>query len=233
MPTDEIPDDIAALLRDRATGAPAAGAQARWSTKTTGRGDAPAHDAPTAVPATVAGTAALAGFAAGLLSGIVSAYLVVTLLAPPPPDVPLPAPVPVVQPQALAAVAPPAPAAPARVAVKPAPVVAPIPAAIPASSPHGSHAAEHAAERAWLDAARTALAQDDFDNAKNNLETAGARFPDGALREEREALAVHVLIARGDQKLAELAFNTFRTRHPGSLFTLAIEDAMREREATR
>lgn len=234
MPTEEIPDDIAALLRDaRATDVPAAGAQARQWAKTMGRSDSPGpgNGTPTAAPATVASTALLASFAAGVLCGIVGTVVVVTLLAAPP-KVYVPVPVPAVQ------------SSPARVAVAPAPAVTPLPivvkpasapvaAAIPASSAHESHTTERATERAWLDAARTALSEHDFDSATSNLETAGARFPDGALSEEREALAIHVLIARGDQKLAELAINTFRARRPGSPFVLAIEEAMQQMEATR
>lgn len=221
MPADEIPDDIAALLRDHAVDAPAAGAQARRPAKTMRRdGHGP-------------GTAALAGFAAGVLGGIVGAFVVVTVFAAPP-EAHAPAPVPaVLSPQTRAAVEP-APVAPVprpRMVVEKTP--APAAPVILASSTRGARSTESATERAWLDAARAALTLDDLDNATSNLETARARFPDGRLSEEREALAIHVLIARGERSLAELGFNTFRARHPGSPFALAIEEAMQGMEASR
>lgn len=218
MPADNIPDDIAALLRDDATDAN--GAHTRQRAKTM-RGTVPGTSRP----------AALAGFAAGILCGIVlcgiaGALVVVPLLAPPP-IAQVPVPVPAVEsPQTLAEVAPTpvARAVPARTLVAKSARVAP--RVIPPAT-------ERATERPWLDAARTALTQDDLEGAATHLETARAKFPDGSLSEEREALAIHVLIARGDQTLAAQAIDTFRARHPGSPFALAIEDAMQEMEGTR
>lgn len=204
MAAYEIPDDIAAVLRDRATGVPA--------TK-------PLHRDRRAPPGASRITAL--AFAAGIAGGIAGA-LTVLLLAPLR-GTPVPIPVTAVAPAPAIAAVPAAPEVP----------LAPRPRVFARKPSPPARAIDRATERAWLDAARAALAQQDFDGATRNLESARARFPEGALREEREALAIHVLVARGERDLAEMAIHTFHERHPMSPFALAIEEAMAEREANR
>lgn len=218
MPTDEIPDDIAALLRDaREADVPPAGAKERVWAETMARVDGPGSGPGTRAPSSTSGAAALSGFAAGVLSGIAGTYAVLSLFAAPPEVVYVPVEVPVVE-----APTPKPHATPARTVSQ----VRPTPAPTPGPK-------ERATERAWLDAARTALSRGDFEAATQALETARTRFPEGKLGEEREALAVHALIARGDAETARLAADTFRKQHERSLFLPAIEDAMREMESQR
>jgi hypothetical protein len=227
MPTDEIPDDIAALLRvAKAADVPPAGAKERIWAQTMARVDAPgAGPGPGSRGAsTLPGKAALSGFAAGLLSGIVGTVVVMTFLAAPAEVVDLPAPVEtrVTEVASAPAEKPASTPAPAKTL----PRVQPTPSPAPVEK-------ERATERAWLDAARTALSRGDFEAAAQALETARARFPEGSLDEEREALGVHVLLARGDAAAARLAADAFRKRHGQSLFLPAIEAAMREMESQR
>lgn len=126
-------------------------------------------------------------------------------------EVPAPAPVPPAPEAALTkddaspapAAPPPAPALPRqRAAQKPRPTL-PAPSTL-------NH------ERALLDRARTALARRDASSALEALELHGTDYPKGQLREEREALRVHVLMLLGKPEEARGAFSSFRSEYPQS-----------------
>ncbi len=75
------------------------------------------------------------------------------------------------------------------------------------------------AESALLDTARSAVAQGEGERALAAVARHEATFPNGLLREEREALAVKALIlaGRGDQAVARGA--RFRERYPTSVLS--------------
>jgi len=72
-------------------------------------------------------------------------------------------------------------------------------------------------ERALLERAGVALAKGDANGALEALEAHRARFPKGNLAEERDALVVKALSARGDAAAAQAAAAKFRADHPDSL----------------
>jgi len=86
---------------------------------------------------------------------------------------------------------------------------------------------ELAAESAILDIARTAIARGEPDHALAAVARHASTFPQGVLREEREALAVKafVLAGRGDEARARA--DKFRAKYPASLFLPAIESSLR------
>jgi hypothetical protein len=86
---------------------------------------------------------------------------------------------------------------------------------------------ELAAESAILDIARAAIARGEADHALAAVDRHAAAFPQGMLREEREALGVKALVlaGRGDDARAREA--RFRARYPESLFLPALESALR------
>lgn len=220
---DEIPEDISALLRDARTEVPPAGAKDRVWARTMAQIDGPAPSpAPSSSTAAASAAsavrmAAVAGFGAGVLAGVMGTLTAVTMLvAAPEPKV-----VYVEVPGAVTTVA-------VLATPVPTPKIKTTSTTVAVLATPDSTAAERATERAWLDAARTALGRGDFDSAMDALETARQRFPNGTLSEEREAIGVHVLIARGDKIAARLAADTFKKQYKGSLFLLAIEEALQE-----
>jgi hypothetical protein len=108
----------------------------------------------------------------------------------------------------------PQPPAPAVLATLPAPAS---PAAIP---PHVSRFAE---ERKLLDDARAGLLQGEPALAIERLDAHRARFADGMLAEERDAMEVEALVRAGrvDEARAEAA--AFKERSPKSLFLQTVE----------
>ena len=52
------------------------------------------------------------------------------------------------------------------------------------------------------------------------------RFPRGRLAEEREAIAVQALAAKGDRVAARARAERFRRTFPNSIFRAAVDDAV-------
>jgi hypothetical protein len=80
-----------------------------------------------------------------------------------------------------------------------------------------------AAEQALLDPARAALAHCDGASALAHLALHEHRFPNGALAQEREAMAIRALALTGDRDGARAHAQGFRARYPGSLLWPMIE----------
>ncbi len=107
----------------------------------------------------------------------------------------------------------------------------PLPAsAIPpsAAAPSFAHASNLKAERAILDVARTALGRGDGEHALAATADHQRKFPDGALTEEREAIAVQALLLTNRDAEAEVRVARFRTKYPSSLLLPALEAATRK-----
>ncbi len=83
-----------------------------------------------------------------------------------------------------------------------------------------------AAERRLLDAARFAAARGDVDSALSSLAEHRARFRQGSLGEERDAMQIHLLVRTGRIEEARSAADRFRTRYPRSLLLRSIEQAI-------
>jgi hypothetical protein len=81
------------------------------------------------------------------------------------------------------------------------------------------------AEQTLIDAARAALARGNAEQATELLSRHRARFPGGALREEREGLEVLALV-RVDREEAERSAERFVRRYPDSVLVPAIERAL-------
>jgi hypothetical protein len=82
------------------------------------------------------------------------------------------------------------------------------------------------AEQALLDVARTAFAQGRGDEALGPLERHAQRYPKGILAEEREALAINVLVTLGRYDDARARSARFLRRYPGSLLRPSVEAAI-------
>jgi hypothetical protein len=92
--------------------------------------------------------------------------------------------------------------------------------------------AELAEERAYVDRARMALARGATSDVLEATDSHQRAFPDGRLREEREALAIRALVQRGDVRDATDRLRRFRERYPKSLFLPSLAAALRDRDAT-
>ncbi len=93
---------------------------------------------------------------------------------------------------------------------------APTPPPLPTADPV-------ARERALLDAARAALRAGDLTLARRNLAEHGLRYPEGALREEREVLAIEELVARGQRDAARGRAAAFHASFPGSIHAARVD----------
>jgi len=82
-----------------------------------------------------------------------------------------------------------------------------------------------AAEQRLLDAARAAVARGEPEAGLGPLKQHAARFPNGILTEEREALAVRILAAIGRSRDALARAEDFQRRFPNSLFAPTVEAA--------
>jgi TolA-binding protein len=71
-------------------------------------------------------------------------------------------------------------------------------------------------ELSLLERARRSLAAGRSDEARDILKRHRETFPSGALAEEAEVLRIEVLLARGENALAEQAGRDFLDAHPGS-----------------
>jgi hypothetical protein len=80
-------------------------------------------------------------------------------------------------------------------------------------------------ERRLLDIARSAVVSGAWRAALEAVDAHQARFPDGALAEEREALAIQALAA-SDAKAAGARAAAFRKRWPSSILEPVIESVV-------
>jgi TolA-binding protein len=82
-------------------------------------------------------------------------------------------------------------------------------------------------ESALLARAQSAVARGASEHAIAALREHAARFPEGQLREEREALWVSALVRAGDLAAAEQRARQFRERFPGSPLQPTVDAALR------
>jgi hypothetical protein len=129
-------------------------------------------------------------------------------------------------------VVPSAPAAPAEIAAEPAEPEEPEERQIrktkTAVSGQSATAARDALELAVLERARAAVAKGDHTAALRAIALHQRRFPDGVLREEREALRVRALAGLGKTGEAERAAAQFRERFPRSVLSPSIEESVKQ-----
>jgi hypothetical protein len=92
----------------------------------------------------------------------------------------------------------------------------------PAASAESIDARGLAAERMLLDAARSALARGEPDEALAATERHAATYPRGVLREEREALAVKALASAGRYAEARARGERFRAEFPRSVSLASV-----------
>jgi hypothetical protein len=114
----------------------------------------------------------------------------------------------------------------------PAPVSPPTPPQATSATPAATSAPTKAlsasagqtlAERLLLDVAYAALGQGQPAKALEPLEQHARRFPEGALREEREALTIQCLHNLANLEEARRRALSFKARYPNSLFAPRIE----------
>jgi hypothetical protein len=105
--------------------------------------------------------------------------------------------------------------------VSPAPARSSAPERNPASA--GS---DLGVEQMLLDSARKAMAQGRTADALAPLERHARRYPKGLLAEEREALAINVLVTLGRYDEARERSARFLRRYPGSLLRASVEAAV-------
>lgn len=82
-----------------------------------------------------------------------------------------------------------------------------------------------AAERSLLEVARTALSRGDFASAMTSLDAHQKKFPNGVLREEREALYVQALARAGRRDEAKARAERFVKTYPKSMLLPVVEAA--------
>jgi hypothetical protein len=85
-----------------------------------------------------------------------------------------------------------------------------------------------AAERALLDVARSALARGEAGEALVATERHAHEYPDGALVEEREAIAIKALVALGRMDEARSRARVHEQRFPNGLTVRAVKAAVGE-----
>jgi hypothetical protein len=253
MSEDEgLEPDVLAILRTATPTSLPAGAAARvlanlesrvgpisGGGQGSGGGQAPRPPSParafvSAHPLLALGTALVLGGALGALARGAATPSVVYIDRPTPVSAPAPAPEPAPAPAPEPEPEPEPEPAPAAV---PEPAPEPAPAAVPARPPAAvatalDSAASLAAESALLDVARTALARGEADHALAATARHAAQFPNGALREEREALTVKALALAGRDSEARAKADRFRARYPGSVFGGAIDASLKSPDAS-
>ncbi|HLY52145.1 MAG TPA: hypothetical protein VKQ31_03960, partial [Steroidobacteraceae bacterium] len=94
---------------------------------------------------------------------------------------------------------------------------------LPARGPRASDS--FVAERLLLDAARTALASDRLAAALEATAQHEREYPDGAMVQEREAIAIRALVGLGRSGEARERVARFRARFPESVLLPAVEAA--------
>jgi hypothetical protein len=90
------------------------------------------------------------------------------------------------------------------------------------SAPAAPSARGLAAERALLDVARSALARGEAGDALAAADRHAREYPEGALAEERDAIAIRALAALGRRPEAKTRAAAFERRYPKSLALGAI-----------
>jgi hypothetical protein len=106
---------------------------------------------------------------------------------------------------------------------------APVPSVIPAVKIPGEpvpSARGLAAERALLDVARSALARGEAAEALSAAERHRREYADGALVEEREAIAIKALVALGRRDEAAQRLAHLEKTHPNSIVLRAAKKAV-------
>lgn len=98
----------------------------------------------------------------------------------------------------------------------------------PLPAPSTAGVADVSAERLLLDEARVAYASGDYAKSLDRLHQHRARFPSGALTEEREALTVRALAASGNKAEAAKRARAFVKKYPESIMRPAVEAAAQE-----
>jgi hypothetical protein len=108
----------------------------------------------------------------------------------------------------------------------------PPPVALPAAparqlvpSPSASAASSLEAEVALVREARRALNANDTARAMALLDEHAARFPNGTLVQDRDALQVFATCAAGQEDAARELATVFLSRHPGSSYALSVRSA--------
>lgn len=166
--------------------------------------------------------AMLATFALGIVVGVLAdRALTSNVVAPPAPSVvasAAPVVVPVVPPHAAEIDT----VSPASLPDAPRPVASQ--RAAPSSEALSSRGL--AAERALLDVARSALARGEAGEALAAASRHARDYPDGALVEEREAIAVKALVALGRKEEARTRVRLLEQRFPGGLSVRAAKAAV-------
>jgi len=115
--------------------------------------------------------------------------------------------------------------------VAPPVVIAPVPSVsvpvrLPAPSASVRTGSDLDAERILLDPGRTALGRHEGQRALEAVRAHEKRFPNGALVEEREAIAVQALVLVGRKDEAAARGARFLTRYPGSVLRPVVESAL-------
>lgn len=160
--------------------------------------------------------------AIGVALGIAGTLGAVRMLEPPPQvrEVPV-----FVQPSA-----PPrpseAPPPPAPSQVPTASASTPKPPAPPSATIRAAHDDALAAEGQLIDTARAALGRGDFAAALAAVDRHAEKFPQGRLREEREAIAIQALAGVGRMPAARARGEAFRKAYPSSVFLPLVSAAI-------
>ncbi len=117
----------------------------------------------------------------------------------------------------------PAPAPPPEPQGVEAPAAAPAARAFVRPSKRDASLAE---ERSLLEVARAALSRRDHENCRRALRDHAARFADGRLAEEREALWIQLEVVTGELQSAKRRGEAFRAKYPGSLLLPAVNESL-------
>jgi hypothetical protein len=113
-----------------------------------------------------------------------------------------------------------------------APIMARVPGSVGSAPPvvpptPTSHLSQLSGERALLDEVRASLIQGNSSGALDRLRVSRREFPRAVLAEERDALTVEALVGVGRYDEARAAADAFREHFPDSLFSGAVEGAVR------
>jgi hypothetical protein len=98
--------------------------------------------------------------------------------------------------------------------------------AVTSGSGRAVAAASLAAQQTLLDEARTAFGRGENEAALRAIAAHERRYPDSLLAEEREALAIKVLVATGRYDQARARGARFVEQHPRSLLLPAVRDSL-------
>jgi TolA-binding protein len=113
-----------------------------------------------------------------------------------------------------------------RSPIEPAPTVSSAPPSLNLKAANRPQAAGPLREeRLLLETASVALMKGDHASALVALRQHAARFPRGALAQEREALLVQALAASGNEEAAQNRAEDFKRNFPGSLQRDSVEKA--------